>query len=104
MARGVSKFLSATLPKRYSRQWLERMDKRTRLWRAITDRITELESDAGGAEMLSHAKRSVMRRAVFLELLAESEGAALLCRRAVGRGPLHAGLQFDARCLSVARP
>ena len=49
------------------------MDKRTRLWRAISDRMVKLESDAGGAEALSHAKRSIMRRAVFLELITESE-------------------------------
>jgi hypothetical protein len=73
MARGVSKQLTAALPKRYSREWLKRMDKRTRLWRAIADRMVELESDAGGAEALSHAKRSIMRRAVFLELITESE-------------------------------
>ncbi len=73
MSRGVSSKLTAELPAQYSADWLEHMDKRTKVWRAISDRITSLESDAGGAEALSHAKRSVIRRAVFLELLCESE-------------------------------
>lgn len=73
MARGVSTKLTATLPEQYSSDWLEHMDRRTKVWRAISDRIAALESDAGGAEGLSHAKRSIMRRAVFLELLAESQ-------------------------------
>lgn len=73
MSRGVSEKLLATLPEQYSADWLDNMDRRTKVWRAISDRIAALEADAGGGETLSHAKRSIIRRAVFLELLAESE-------------------------------
>ena len=73
MARGVSSKLTATLPEQYSSDWLEHMDRRTKVWRAISDRIARLELDAGGADTLSHAKASILRRAVFLELLCESE-------------------------------
>jgi hypothetical protein len=73
MARGVSTKLTATLPAAYSRDWLERIDKRTKLWRALLPRIQQLEEDAGGADNLTHAKRSMCRRAAFLELLCETQ-------------------------------
>lgn len=73
MARGVSTKLLTSLPEKYSSDWLERMDRRTKVWRAINDRIAQLESDAGGVESLAHARRSLIRRAVFLELLVESQ-------------------------------
>lgn len=73
MARGVSTKLQASLPARYSAGWFEAVDKRTKVWHAITPRLAALESDAGGAECLSHAKRSLIRRAVFLELLTETQ-------------------------------
>lgn len=70
--RGKSTKLLTTLPPAYSADWLERFDKRTKIWRAATEREAALLSDAGGVETLSHAKQSVIRRAVFLELLAET--------------------------------
>ena len=71
--RGKSKKLLTVLPPDYSTDWLERFDKRTKIWRAANERERSLLSDAGGAENLSHAKRSLIRRAVFLELLAETQ-------------------------------
>jgi len=73
MARGVSTKLTATLPAQYSRQWLERIDKRTKVWRALSSRIRLLEEESGGSDNLTHAKRSLVRRAAFLELLCESQ-------------------------------
>jgi hypothetical protein len=73
MARGVSTKLLTQLPESYSRDWLERIDRRTKIWRAIMPRIQRLEEDAGGAENLTHAKQSLCRRAAFLELLCETQ-------------------------------
>jgi len=73
MSRGKSEKLLAALPADYSADWLERFDKRTKVWRAASEREAALVSDAGGDENLSHAKRSLIRRAVFLELLAETQ-------------------------------
>jgi hypothetical protein len=73
VARGVSTKLTTTLPEAYSADWLERIDKRTKLWRALLPRIRQLEEDAGGVEHLTHAKRSMCRRAAFLELLCETQ-------------------------------
>jgi len=72
MARGVSTRLKATLPNTYRAGWLDKLDKRTKVARAIMQRISALTSDAGGADNLSHAKMSLIRRAAFLEAICES--------------------------------
>ena len=72
MARGVSTRLMATLPDTYRAGWLDKLDKRTKVARAILQRIAALTSDAGGADSLSHAKMSLIRRAAFLEAICES--------------------------------
>jgi hypothetical protein len=71
--RRQSKKLLTVLPPTYSADWLERFDKRTKVWRAATEREAALVSDAGGAGNLSHAKLSLIRRAIFLELIAETQ-------------------------------
>jgi hypothetical protein len=72
-ARRKDKKLLTVLPPTYSADWLERFDKRTKVWRAATEREAALVSDAGGAGNLSHAKLSLIRRAIFLELIAETQ-------------------------------
>ncbi len=72
MARGVSTKLKAGLPDSYRAGWLEKMDRRTKVARAILERVESLASDAGGMENLSHAKTSLVKRAAFLECICES--------------------------------
>ena len=72
MARGVSTKLKATLPDTYRAGWLDKLDKRTKVAKAIMQRIASLTSDAGGADTLSHAKTSLIRRAAFLECICEA--------------------------------
>lgn len=72
MARGKSTKLLATLPDSYEANWLDRLDKRTKVARAVLSRIAELESDAGGAENLSAARRSLIRHAAWLDAVVES--------------------------------
>jgi hypothetical protein len=71
--RRKDKKLLTVLPPEYSADWLERFNKRTKVWRAATEREAALVSDAGGAGNLSHAKLSLIRRAIFLELIAETQ-------------------------------
>jgi hypothetical protein len=73
MPRGVSTKLLAALPATYSSNWLDAIDKRSKIWRAVSERIAALESDSGGTDGMSHAKRSLIRRLVFLELLCETQ-------------------------------
>jgi hypothetical protein len=88
MARGKSTKLLATLPDSYSTNWLARLDKRTKVARAVLDRIGALESDAGGAESLSHARRSLIRRAVWIEALIEGYELRLAAGEPVDVGAL----------------
>lgn len=72
MARGTSTKLLATLPDNYSADWLQRLDKRTKIARAVLGRIADLESDAGGAPALSAARRSLIRHAAWLDAIIDS--------------------------------
>ena len=51
---------------------LDKLDKRTKVAKAIMQRIAALTSDAGGVDRLSHARMSLIRRAAFLEAICES--------------------------------
>ncbi len=86
MARGVSTRLKATLPDTYRAGWLDKLDKRTKVARAIMQRIAALTSDAGGADSLGHAKLSLIRRAAFLEAICESHELRLASGEAVDVG------------------
>ena len=88
MARGTSTKLLATLPDNYSSDWLARLDKRTKIARAVLERIGALESDAGGAETLSHARRSLIRRAVWIEALCEGYELRLAAGEMIDVGAL----------------
>jgi hypothetical protein len=88
MARGTSTKLLATLPDNYSSNWLARLDKRTKIARAVLERIGALESDAGGADALSHARSSLIRRAVWIEALCEGHELSLAAGKAIDVGAL----------------
>lgn len=88
MARGLSTKLLVTLPDGYSTNWLKRIDKRTKVARAILNRIADLESDAGGTESLSHIKRSLIRRAAFIEAMCEHQELKLMAGQEVDVGAL----------------
>ncbi|MBS0374800.1 MAG: hypothetical protein JSR73_09445 [Proteobacteria bacterium] len=72
MARGTSTRLLTTLPDDYRGDWLAKIDKRTKVARAVLTRITELETDAGGPEALSAVRRSLIRHAAWLDGIVES--------------------------------
>jgi hypothetical protein len=72
MARGVSIKLLATLPDSYSSNWVDKLDGRTKVATAVRARISELEADAGGAESLTAARRSLIRHAAWLDAIIDS--------------------------------
>jgi hypothetical protein len=61
-----------TLPDKYTPDFVARLDGRTTIARAIRDRIGAIESDMGGGDSLSHARRSLVRRVVWLEAIIEN--------------------------------
>lgn len=88
MAKGKSTKLLATLPSTYTADWVGRLDKRTVVARAVLQRIAELESDAGGAEALSTARRSLIRHAAWLDAMVESYEMRLAAGEEVDAGGL----------------
>jgi hypothetical protein len=71
MARGKSVRLLACIPAKYRPDFIERVDKRTVLGRAVHDRYHAIVADLGGEEALSTVKRSHVRRLVTLETMIE---------------------------------
>jgi hypothetical protein len=60
-----------TIPDKYSADFVDRLDKRTAIAKAILGRIEGIESDLGGGDSLSYARRSLVRRVVWLEAIIE---------------------------------
>lgn len=65
------------IPKQYAPDWLEKLDGRTAIARAVTDRLHALENDLGGRDALSYQQRSIAKRAIWIEALIEQQEAAL---------------------------
>jgi hypothetical protein len=85
MADRSSKIL-ATIPDKYSPDFAERLDKRTSIAKAICGRIETIENDMGGAESLSHAHRSLIRRTVWLEAIIEHSEQRLAAGEGIDLG------------------
>lgn len=61
----------ATIPDRYNPHFAELLDRRTAIAKAIYGRIEAIETDLGGTDTLSHGRRSLVRRIVWLEAVLE---------------------------------
>jgi len=69
MAKGI--------PTSYSEDWLERLDGRTNIARAVRERLGALEADLGGRDAMSYQQRSLAKRAIWTEAVIEQREAAL---------------------------
>jgi hypothetical protein len=76
----------ATIPPTYTPDFVERLDGRTKLATIIPARIAAIESDLGGTESLSHFRKSLVRRAVWLEAVVETFEQGLACDRLTDLG------------------
>lgn len=54
------------LPAKYEPGFLEQMDRRTEVYKRLSDSYDAIIADLGGADDLSHLKVSLIERAVFL--------------------------------------
>lgn len=86
MARGTSTKLMATLPDDYSADWIGKLDKRTKIARAVLARIEGFETDAGGADTLTQARRSLIRHAAWLDAIVDSHELRLASGEALDVG------------------
>lgn len=80
MARGKSVRLLASIPPQYTPDFMDRLDKRTVLGRAVADRYESTIADLGGRDALSTIKHSLVRRFVWFEAMLEG----MECRAAAG--------------------
>lgn len=71
MARGRSVRLLAEIPKKYSPDFMERLDRRTVLGKAVSRRFEAVASDCGGIEDLAHVKVGLIRRFLWMECVIE---------------------------------
>jgi hypothetical protein len=78
--------IMASIPDKYSPDFAERLDKRTSIAKAICCRIETIETDMGGAEMLSYARRSLVRRVVWLEAIIEHTEQQLAAGKGIDLG------------------
>ena len=100
MARGKSVRLLASIPDRYTPDFMERLDKRTVLGRAVVDRYDAIVADLGGDEALTNIKRSLVRRFTWFEVMIEG----MECRAAAGEGvDIGAWTQLTNSWLGIAR-
>lgn len=72
MARKPNEKLLTKIPDKYDPQFIENLDGRTTLARIIPARRSAIEADMGGADALSYARRSLVKRVVWLECVVET--------------------------------
>jgi hypothetical protein len=73
----------ASIPSRYTPGFVENLDRRTALGKTIRARIETIETDLGGSDVLSYARRSLVRRAVWMEALIETSEQRLAAGEAI---------------------
>ena len=76
------------IPNRFSPDWLEKLDGRTALARAVNDRYSALAADLGGPDAMSYQRRSLAKRAIWMEAVIEQQEAALARGEDVDQGKL----------------
>ncbi|ADH85955.1 hypothetical protein [Desulfurivibrio alkaliphilus] len=62
-----------TPPSRYSADWLDKLDGRSRVYQVLKQRHDNILSDLGGPEGMSYAQRALASRAVWLEYWIEQQ-------------------------------
>lgn len=76
------------IPTKFSEGWIDSLDRRTSIAKAVNERMTMLTSDLGGMDMLSYQQRSLCKRAIWLEALIEQQEADLAKGKEVDQGRL----------------
>lgn len=72
----------------YSNDWLEKLDGRTTIARAVQSRYATLVQDLGGMDFLSYQRRSLCKRAIYIEAIIEQQELALSRGEEVDQGRL----------------
>jgi hypothetical protein len=100
MARRKQVKLLAQLPADYTADFMERLDQRTVLGKAVVARFTAVVSDLGGEDNITTVKRSLARRFTWFEVMLEG----MECRMAAGEQiDIGAWTQLTNSWLGIAR-
>ncbi|MES1195355.1 MAG: hypothetical protein ABUL58_00215 [Steroidobacter sp.] len=100
MARGKSVRLLASIPEKYTPDFMERLDRRTVLGKAVADRYWAICNDMGGLDALTTIKLSLVRRFVWFETMIQG----MECRAASGEQiDIGAWTQLTNSWLGIAR-
>lgn len=92
--------LLAAIPAKYEPDFMERLDRRTVLGRAVADRFQAVIADLGGEDNLTTVKRSLCRRFTWFEVMLEG----MECRMAAGEQiDIGAWTQLTNSWLGIAR-
>jgi len=78
----------AELPDRYSPDWLDKLDGRTRIAHVVNERLQSLTVDLGGFDNLSYQQLSLAKRAIWMEAVIEQQEAALSRGEEIDQGRL----------------
>ena len=104
--KGMRSELLRVLPAKYDESFASVLDGRCRIARTVRDPLQALVDDLGGESALSHQQKSLCRRAIWLEIVLESEELGIGVGRGVD-GALHAqllsGLVGVYRLLGIRR-
>ncbi len=71
MARGKSVKLLGEIPAKYSQDFMQGLDRRTVLGKAISQRFETVATDCGGLDTLSHIKVGLIKRLIWMEAVIE---------------------------------
>jgi len=71
VARGKSVRLLGEIPEKYSPDFMERLDRRTILGKAVSQRFEAVANDCGGLESLAHTRIGLIRRFLWMECVIE---------------------------------
>jgi hypothetical protein len=108
MARRLKQKLLTTLPAKFDPDFIERLNRNYSLAQVVLERRAALEAHCGGN--LSYVQRSLVKRCIWLELLAESYEQRLAGGQEVDVGALTQinntlkGLYRDVGIKATARP
>ena len=71
MARGKSVRLLGAIPPEYTADFMARLDKRTILGKAVSQRFDAVANDCGGMDALAHVKIGLIKRFLWMECVIE---------------------------------
>ena len=71
MARGKSVRLLGEIPATYTPDFMERLDRRTVLGKAVSQRFEAVANDCGGLDSLAHVKIGLIKRFLWFECILE---------------------------------